>query len=201
MVLVPQKIMLSLVASFSDDTTADAAWEKVQKMLETGEATLAADLVSKGAASQQLTSATAREMRYATEFRPPTLPDKIPEENAVEFLKAWPHVGISPEAFASRDIGESMKLTVEVSDDGKWLDVDATTEHVRFLQWLKTDAGKLANGEHLFIEQPEFHSMKDTVSLRTLSGRKSLIGVHKVPDAEKMYEMFFLRVTGTAAAK
>jgi hypothetical protein len=197
MVIVPQKTMLSLVAEFGDDTTADAAWEKVQKMIESGEATLAGDLVAKGAAGQKLVSSTSEELRYATEFEPPQLPDKIPAENAVEFLKAWPHVGATPTAFETRNVGESLELSVTVSEDGKWLDADAVPEHVRFLHWQKIDAGKLANGDRLSIEQPYFHTMKDTAGLRMSNGQKVLLGVHKVPDAEKTFELFLLRVTAT----
>jgi hypothetical protein len=49
-----------------------------------------------------------------------------------------------------------------VSADGAHLEVTCSTEHVRFLRWEKVDCGKLADGDRLFIEQPVFHTMKDT---------------------------------------
>ncbi len=139
MVIVSQKAALPLVAEFSEDEKADAAWDKVQKMIETGEATLVAELVSKGVQGQNLVSETVEEMRYAAAYEPPQLPEKIPAENAVEALKAWPHVGIVPTAFETRNVGQTLAVSVRVSDDGKWLDADhVNPSHVRFWKWAST---------------------------------------------------------------
>jgi len=197
MVIVPQKSLFPIIADFSDDTKAEAGWERVEKAIESGEATLAADLVVKGATEQPLVGESAEEQRFPTEFEPPQLPQSIPEENATEFLKAWPHVGLSPISFETQKVGESMELLVHASPDGSWLDVDLTPQHVRLLQWDKFDAGKLADGNHLFVEQPVFHTMKDASSIRMRNGCSALVGVHKVPDQKDSYELFLFRLIAT----
>jgi len=199
MVIVPQKSLFPIIADFSDDTKAEAGWERVEKAIESGEATLAADLVVKGATEQPLVGESAEEQRFPTEFEPPQLPQSIPAENATESLKAWPHVGLSPISFETQKVGESMELLVHASPDGSWLDVDLTPQHVRLLRWDKFDAGKLADGTHLSIEQPAFQTMKDVVNLRIRNGHGALIGVHKVPDLEGRFELFLFRATVTPA--
>jgi hypothetical protein len=199
MVILPQKAALPLIAEFSDDDKADAAWDKVQKMIESGEATLAGDLMVKGGGGQTLISETVEEVRYAKEFKAPALPDKIPADNALETLKAWPAVAITPTAFEKRKVGQMLTLSVSASEDGKWLNCAAAPEHVRLLRWDKFEAGKLANGDSLSVQQPQFHSMKNTTSLRLRNGQKTLLGVHKVPGAENSFEFFLLRVSATKA--
>jgi len=197
MVTLPQKAALPLVAAFSDDDQSDAAYDKVQKLIESGEATLLADLTLKGGNGQTLISETVEELRYAKEFQPPSLPDKMPSEKALETLKAWPAVAITPTAFETRKVGQMLTLKISVSEDGKWLDGTAAPEHVRLLRWDKFDAGKLANGDSLTVQQPLFHSMKNTLSLRLKNGQKTLLGVHKVPNAENTFEFFLLRISAT----
>jgi len=197
MVTLPQKAALPLIASFGDDDQSDAAWDKVQKMIESGEAKLVADLSLKGSNGQTLISETVEEVRYAKEFQPPALPDKMPSEKALETLKTWPAVAITPTAFETRKTGEMLTLKVSVPEDGKWLDGTAAPEHVRFLRWDKFDAGKLANGDSLTVQQPQFHSMKNTLSLRLKNGQKALLGVHKVPNVENTFEFFLLHISAT----
>ncbi len=134
------------------------------------------------------------EVRYANEFQPPSLPDKMPTEKALETLKAWPAVAITPTAFDTRKVGQLLTFSASISEDGKWVNVTATPEHVRLLRWDKFDAGKLANGDSLSVQQPQFHSMKSTLSVRLRNGQKTLLGVHKVPNAENSFEFFLMRV-------
>lgn len=201
MVILPQKAAIPLIAAFSDDDKSDAAWDKVQKLIESGEATLAADLALKGAQGQTLISETVEELRYANEFQPPSLPDKMPAEKALETLKAWPAIAITPTAFDTRKVGPMLTLKASVSEDGKWLDATAVPEHVRLLRWDKFDAGKLANGDSLTVQQPQFHSMKNTLSLRLKNGQKTLLGAHKVPGVENTFEFFLLRISAAKAGE
>ncbi|HEY2344151.1 MAG TPA: hypothetical protein VGH90_14000, partial [Chthoniobacteraceae bacterium] len=183
MVIVPQKAMLSLVAEFRDEGKSEAAWAEVQKLVATGEATLAGELTPRGVHGQTLVSESAEEVRYPIEYESPKLPDKIPEQDAIATLKAWPAVQATPKTFQTRKAGEKVELYVSVEDDGKWLNAEVQAEHVRLLRWKDLAAGELANGDHLAVQQPEFHTMDDALNLRLKNGEKSLIGVHKVPEA------------------
>lgn len=198
MILVPQKIALGLIAELSDDAKIDAAWPRVQQMIEQGQIESLASLVVKGRPGGKLIAETVEAMRYATEFDPPQVPDKLPHENALEVLKAWPVVGVTPTAFETRNVGQTLEMEASLSGDGNWLDVKVVPQHVRFLRWAKIDAGRLPNGERLSIEQPYFHTMKNNLELRLHNGQRVLLGVHKLPEPDqKFYELFVLHVKAT----
>ncbi len=192
--------MLALVAGFRDETASRAAWDRVQTMIQSGDAILIEDLQARGVDGKFIISGTVEHMSYPSDFSPPNLPDKMPAEKALETLKAWPAIAIVPTAFAVRDVGQTLNAAVRVDADGKWIDAEITAEDVRFLRWEKFDVGELANGDHLSIQQPTFNSMKDTLTLRLQSGQKVLLGVHKTPGAEKTFEMFFLQIATMPAA-
>ena len=73
--------------------------------------------------------------------------------------------------------------------------------HVRFLRWEKVDCGKLADGNRLFIEQPVFHTMKDTGTFVLENGKRVLIGSHKVPGAPERIELFLFKAKAISAQK
>jgi hypothetical protein len=94
------------------------------------------------------------EVRYGVEFTPPQLPESIPKVGAAEFIKNWPIVGVTPTAFETRNFGETLQLTATVSRDGQWISMEVVPMHVRFLRFVKIDAGILPSGAHLSVEQP-----------------------------------------------
>lgn len=195
MIVVPQKDAISLINEFNDDAKAEAAWERVNKMVEEGKADLVGNLIVKGAEGKRLITECIEEMKYGTEFEPPQLPTKLPEGKELEALKAWPLIGITATAFETRNVGTTMDLESTVSEDGSDIGFVAAPQHVRFQKWYKIDNGRLANGEHLFIEQPYFHTMKNTMSLRVKNGQKILAGSFRLPDSStKSFELFLLTV-------
>jgi hypothetical protein len=197
MVIVPQKAALSLMANLLDENKIETAYGQLQKMIVDGDAELVAHLVSRAQERERSVSESVEEMRYGTEFDPPQLPQNAPENIAV--LKDWPLTGITPTGFETRNIGATLEIFTEVQSSRNRLLVNVTPQHVRFLRWVKTDAGKLANGEHLYVEQPIFHTMKNTSSLIVKNDQRILLGAHKVPDRPDRIELFLLRVTAKAA--
>ena len=67
-------------------------------------------------------------------------------------------------------------------------------EHVRLPRQAKYDAGVLASGEHLMMEQPLFTSLKNVCSLQVHSGQRVLVGVHKFPGDDNNMELFLMRI-------
>jgi hypothetical protein len=130
-------------------------------------------------------------VRYPTEFDP----QDVPKEKAAEFLKNWPVVGITPTAFETRNIGAMLELEAQVSKDGQWITANAVVQHVRFLRYDKFDAGTLPNGEHLSVDQPQFSTLKNTLSFDVRPAQRVMVGVHKPPGEEKNFELFFLRIS------
>jgi hypothetical protein len=198
MVIVPQKAALSLLSELLDEGRCDAAYGKLQKMIEAGQAELAAQLVARTTNNDRAVAETIEESRYATEFDPPSVPANS-EENP-KILKEWPIIGITPTSFETRNIGSTLEITVEVRSQSNWLYVTAVPQHVRFLRWAKTDAGKLANGEHLYVEQPIFHTMRNKSEFYLKNGQRVLLGAHKVPERPDQMELFLLRVEAKSAS-
>ncbi len=199
MVVLPQKAALALLPELQDDAKIDAAFAKLQTMIAAGEAQLAANLVAKSIAGQKSTAESVEEMKYATEYDPPIFPDKIPKENPIEFLKAWPVNGPTPRGFAERKFGATMESQPSAAEDGRWIDVAITLEHSRFLRWNKFDSGILSTGKAVSFEQPHFHSLKNIASIRLRNGQRILVGVHKLAPPETAFELFLLRVVARKA--
>lgn len=195
MVVLPQKVAWALMPDLSDDEKIEAAWMKIQQMIEHDEATLVAALSVRSESGTKVVAESIQELRYATEFTPPQLPTSVPKDvKPGDALKNWPHVGIVPTAFETRNIGATMEMEATASRDGQWVALTVIPQHVRFLRFNKTDAGVLASGEHLSVEQPYFSTMKGTLSMQLHSGQRVLLGMHKLPEEENKVELFFFRV-------
>jgi len=172
-VVLPQKEAVLLLPELADDARCEAGYERLQAMIQDGKAELVADLVLKTREGKTATAAASEEMRYPTEFDPPT-----------------------PTAFETRDLGPSLELTpISLSADGRSVEVNVTARDVRFLHWNRYDAGGLPNGERLGIEQPQFHSIRNTSTLRLQNGQRILFGAHKIPGDKGGMELFLLRVS------
>jgi hypothetical protein len=197
MVTLPQKLVLPLLADLNDEKKIEAAFSKIQELITKGDAQLVANIVARGRDDQTVFSESVEELRYATEFDPPQVPPNAPEN--VEVLKAWPVIGITPTSFDSRKVGALIELKAIVRKEGNAIDIETTPQHVRFLRWAKTDAGRLADGKSLFVEQPIFHTTKSTSTLTIRNGQRVLLGVHKLPEPAGTFEFFLLKVSATPA--
>jgi len=195
MVVLPQKVALAMMTDLSDDDKIEGAWTKIQQMIERGEATLAANLSVRAEPGVRAVTESIEELRYATEFTPPQLPQSVPKDaKPGEALKNWPHVGIVPTAFETRNVGATMELEATPSIDGKWVAISVVPQHVRLLRFTKTDGGVLASGEHLSVEQPYFSTLKSTLNMHIRAGQRILLGMHKLPNDETSVELFLFRL-------
>ncbi|MHA3775337.1 hypothetical protein ACXR0O_27760 [Verrucomicrobiota bacterium sgz303538] len=195
MVLLSQKAALALLPELLDDDKIEAAFARLQTMIEQGEAHLEANLVATSEAGKKSVANATEEMRYPTEWDPPHLPNQLPKDKEVEVLKNWPIVGFTPTAFETRNLGPILELEpLALPSGGRTLEAAVTAQHVRFLRWTQYDAGRLPTGERLDIPQPQFHEIKNSSTLRLKSGQRVLLGAHKVGDEEGRMELFLLRV-------
>jgi len=104
-------------------------------------------------------------------------------------------VGITPTTFTSRRVGQTLELEVNPTADEKAVLCNVVVHDVRLERYTKTDAGRLANGEHLFVEQPVFSDMSNNAQILLHAGRPKLVGVHRLVGVnEGMFEFFVLTV-------
>ncbi len=194
MIILHQRAMLALLPDLYDESKIDAASAQLDSMIAKGEAELAANLFLRTPGGQNAVAETVEAIRYPTEYSTPNLPEKLPEENPLEVLRAWPMSGITPTAFETRNTGATLEVEPFVNDDGSWILVKAVLQHIRFLRWEGYEAGVLATGEHLKIQQPIFFTAKDQFSISLRNGQRALVGIHKLPDKPDMFELFLLHV-------
>lgn len=193
MVTLPLKTALPLIADLGDEAKVAGAWPRLQALIAGGQATLEAALFAQGVESRRVVAESVEEVRFATEYQPPEVPDTAPGSKlSLEALKIWPVVGITPTSFDTRKIGQTLTLMAVGTLDPKVFVCSFEAHHVRLEKNFKFDAGRLVNGDRLFVEQPFFSDLKDSSQAVLESGQPKLTGVHVLPGPEGLVELFLL---------
>ena len=206
MIVVSAKQGLELVPALSDEKTKAAAMAQLLEMAAKGEATLAGTLVARGTVGEKIMGASVEEVRYPVEFDKPTVPDTFfdpqrpptNEAQALQMLKSWPFVGISPTAFNTRVTGLTMEVTLAVADRSGLLRCHFNVHDVKLKQFDKIETGRLANGERLDVQQPRFTEMKTEGTALLASGKPELLAAHRLPTEEPKVELVILTLRFTA---
>jgi hypothetical protein len=166
-------------------------------MIAREEVKVAAHLVGQGLEWEKCTVESAEEVRYATDYEPPSTPNTLPSDPSLtmEILKNWPHVGITPTSFETRRIGQTLQLELRRTEDEKAVICEVKVHDVRLERYTKIDAGRLADGKTLFVEQPVFSDMFNNAHFLLRSGQPKLLGVHRLGGANQgMFEFFILTI-------
>ena len=192
-VTLPQKEALDLLPQFDDEHQSPAAFAKVEAMIAKGEATLVGIVIAKTGDGRIAVAESAEEYRYGTEFE---LPQKFAER---EQLKEPKSRSLVPVAFETRDLGLSLEITPTVVSGGRYIHCHVRARHTRLREVERFDCGLSAAKEILFVEQPQFWSATDEGTLVLQNEQRTLLGVHKMPDAPERLELFFLQIKSEPA--
>ena len=196
MVVIPNKRALDVIEELNDPATVEKGWEKLKTQIAAGEAKVVGQMSTKTNAGQKATAESIEELRYPTEFSPPDLPPGILNEPSLEkvqeLLKRWPSIGFTPTAFETRNVGPTVELEID-SEDGVNFHAQMVFSHVRFLRFAKYDAGVMASGEHLTVDQPIFQTCKSQVEVNVRAGERLLLGTHTLPGDEGV-ELFLFKM-------
>lgn len=201
MAALPQKAAIPLIAEFGEPEKVNDAWDHLERMVDSGAATLEADLIVQGADDEHLISECVEEMKYPSEYNPPPLPQHLSLAAAPEALKMWPLIGATPTAFETRNVGRRIEFKARVSEDGAWIAISVEATHSRLREQAKFDFVELPGGEKLAIHQPQFNILESKSSFRLRNGEKILLGVHKLAKPEKTFELFVLQVKASRAGE
>lgn len=169
-----RKVVAMVREHMQAGTHADELRSKLQRMLDTGTATLDASTVTM-ATNSGGKSASFNERIYATEWDPP---NSIQEING-DFL-GNPDIltNVFPSAFDTRHEGIQVEFTAILGKDGCTIDVDFASEIV-------TQNGRITIGkEEGMITQPAFESQLVSTSQSLTDGHYALIAMH-TPSAGK----------------
>ena len=193
-ITLPAKDALALLPELSDEKSMPAAWMKVEALLAGEKAKVSAVLLG-ATLGEKIEAHQGEDVRYPSEFSPPRLIENPAGEKAAP--KQNGGVAFLATAFEVRKTGVMLTADAYASADGKRITVTATPEHVWMLGWQDFEVGRLANNEKIIIKQPRFASVKTTGTFAVLSGERTLLSIHRVPDHEKEMEFFILRAWTT----
>ncbi|HEV7401310.1 MAG TPA: hypothetical protein VGO11_00205 [Chthoniobacteraceae bacterium] len=196
MVLVPGKSVAAVVPELDDETRVVAGWAKLQAMIARGEVTLADYLLGKGFERSDISAGSLVDAKYPTEYEDAKLPWPLPvTAQSLERLKFWPHVGIVPTAFDAVNVGPTLSTEIKRTTDPGLLQCELTFRHVHPPRERQFDAGRLPNGERLAYWMSDFTELRTQTQVFVESGRPKLVGVHRLPRAEGLFELVMLTVT------
>jgi hypothetical protein len=195
MIIVPQADAFALAPELEDDAKIDAAWQRLQQMVQAGTATSVAHPIGYTTMNQRMRIETIEEMRYPGGFEPPEFL-KGQLAAAAKATKDAAHLEAKPVEPETRYIGQTLELEISQERQPGVINVNLVAEHVRFLRWESYDGGRLPNGETFAYRQPVFHSMKSQLGFPMRAGRRILIAMQRVPDsAQPAFELFFFRAS------
>jgi len=197
-VAIPEQLAPALINEMKNKDQIEAANDKIQEMLAKGTAKLIGWPIITTRSGQRAVIEGIREIRYATEYTPPTVgvTNDVPADKTI---KIEPKVDVTtlegiPSAFETRNSGITLEVEPVLGPDGKTIDLNMVPQHVRLKSYEKvTIEGATGKGK-VIVEQPQFDTMKVTTSMTMLSGRRMLLGVFRTDDPPKHFEFFILKV-------
>jgi len=218
MVSVSVADSLSLVPALREARTAAAGWDRLQGMVASGQAELIdwpvvwsrvaiaekrdreageAKPVSDPAERDRSVSENIEELRYPSEFDPPTEPQTFGMVVEPKKLVRPGWEKFLPNAYETRNTGPSLEARACVEDEGRILSINLVAQHVhllRFDRWQKQAAPLGIAGIGV---EPEFITSKVTTSLRVRAGQPTLVHVCVIPNPQPHVELFVLHARVT----
>jgi hypothetical protein len=195
MVILPQKLALPLIDQLTDLSTNEVAWKKVASLVDSGKATLVADMVTNSMSGTRAVAENMQEFMWPDIWRFPELPPNISRKKALDLIKATPIVGLFPLMCGQQNIGTNFQITASINRDGGTCNVELWFSHTRFLHFDETPWARRADGSLVLDRVPDFHTMTNRMTVDVRSGQKLLVGVHKTPGLKSDFlELFLLEV-------
>ena len=189
MVALPQDRALQLLPELQSDQDAriETAFALIQDMIKKKEATLLAWPFLTLLDGERGVSEAIVEKKYPTDFDPPTEPQNVGGPDP-----ATP-TSLIPKAWEVRNCGETLEVTPTVLADGQRILLETVPQRVELLRFETYDTGKTKKGSATQVVQPEFATQKYSGTLIVHSGRRVLLGVHKLTVPAGQIEFFILK--------
>ena len=180
-----------------------AGVSELHTMIADGKAELIAAPVLWTKSNQRAVTETLEEIRYQTEFDPPSAPtlfgartpptwEQIVQRRLFHFITV-------PTAFEVRNAGVTLELSPVVADDGRTISLDLVPRHVSYEGDAPVSTTALSRAEWRW-QQPKFRTFVTTTSLTVRSGEWHLHN-GSVLRAPARMEFFLLRATAVPYPK
>ena len=205
-VTMPAQAATPLIADLRDPKKSDAAVAQIQQMLAKKEATLIAWPMLAMQPGQQSVAEDINEVRYASEFEPPSVKIDPDYSSTAKTEKKRPPVTLSlteftptPTAFETKNTGVTLQVepTYNAADNSWTLQYAA--QRVALTGYDKTTIEIKPAGTKVTVELPKFRSNKVTSTSTIASGKSILVGVFRAIATEGEMELFILRATAAPA--
>ncbi len=190
-VVLPKMEAANLLPDLRDDAKIEAAFAKVEQLVEKGTARLEARLATKSDSGTKAEAKQVEELSYATEW---DQPEPIGGGKV-------PAVAVNPSSFEKRDVGVLFSSEATASADGSVIRLKLDHSHVRFLGWKEFEAARLPDNSKVTIKEPRFAANRGTSELAIPKGSRTLLGTYAVPEKPAETEIFVLRAWTTPTAK
>jgi general secretion pathway protein D len=197
-VAIPREIAMPLVRDLMEKEKIDAAWLRIQDLLDKKTAKLIGWPMVTTQSGVRAVIEAIEEFRYATEYLPGVIDFYSPDKNGAATklpanLENTQFNG-TPSAFETRNTGVTLEVVPTLSADETTVTMDIVPQHIVLKGMSKATVEKEKTHEKIVVEQPEFDTMKVTTRLVLKSGGRILMGVYPATELPDHFELFILHV-------
>jgi hypothetical protein len=164
MVAVKPTTAFILLPKLQERKPTLAAFEDLMRMIEAGDADLLGWPSVTVRNGTRAVSETVEEVRYPTEFDPPTIPgNRFTRPAAPEtydwrsmFFAGWIRGDNTPTAFETRNVGQKLEVEASTGEDREQVMLSVMAEDLRFVKYHEFSGVEALNGGRGELVQPEF---------------------------------------------
>lgn len=162
----------ALVTTPTDQTDATGIRREILAKVALDEASLIQSSYVVTRSGQRAKVESVTEWIYPTEFDPPEVPQELGGQVSSTADIITP---ATPTAFETRNVGHTIEVDPVIAADGLTIDLNLAPELVIHLG--HHSLGKAESQ----IEQPVFHTIKDSTSISLHTGTWAVLGIHNPP--------------------
>lgn len=187
MISLPQDLALPIVRDLGDRAKTEEAYRRLQAFLAKGTATLVGWPIVTVSSGGRATIETNDQIRYPTRFEAGRIDAAFSQTKETDGThlsrRASPTVVTNaaiPTEFETRNTGVSLQVEATVSPDGKLIDLNIVSDHVRVPEMRTVGFGPKTPGRDVTTEHPRFDKITSMISLTLRNGQRVLLNVTPV---------------------
>ena len=193
-VSLPLDLAMPLLPQLRDPQQREASFENVRKLIARGDATLIGWLRLVTADGMRAFSHSVEEVRYTSEFEPPSEPQTFGVYRAHSPPLQTNYFGL-PVAMETREAGISFTAKPVVQENGHRIEFDLEFHHVSLSSFRKARFEKAFDGTETYLGLPEFRTSESTSTVSVTPGQPILLSFDVASKPKPHVEMVFLKAS------
>ena len=177
---------MSTLLDDEEATKTDAILRQhISQLIKADKAKIVETQMTVARAGEKATSESIREFIYPTEYEPPELPTTIRIEKDTEskVTQADFATGPTPTAFETRNLGTTLEIETEISEDSRYIDLRLASDIVHHTKNIAYATWKDKRGQSDIV-MPEIYTLRCNTSVTLRNGKPSLAAALSPRDAE-----------------